>query len=273
MLFAQDDIALAREFFVRFYANVHIQITTRAAADCFTVFLQPNSRAVVDTSRNFDSERLFAALRSFASTYRTDFFWDLARTSTGLTSNCLLNLAEDSVHDARLLAGTLTGRAGFHAVAWLDSRAVTVFTLVFHVECQFFVNAKNCLLEAERYGRFYVAAALWPSITLPAAAKKLAEYIAKTAIAKVEVNVLVTATKAFERIATGITTGSTIATNPGVTELVVPLAFLLVFKYLVRFVDFFELRLVATFFVRVVLYGSLTERLFYFIGAGTLGYL
>jgi hypothetical protein len=177
-------------------------------------------------------------------------------------------LAEDSIHNTRLLAGTLTGRAGFHAVAWLDSRAVTVFTLVFHIERQLFVNAKNCLLKAERYGRFYVAATFWAGITLPAAAKKLAEYIAKTAIAKVEVNVLVTATKAFKRIATG----STIATNPGVTELVVALAFLLIFEYFVGLVDFFELGLVTTLFVRVVFYGSLTERLFDFIGAGTLGY-
>ena len=46
------------------------------------------------------------------------------------------------------------------------------------------------------------------------------------------------------------------------TELVVTLAFLLVFQNLVRFIDLFEFCLVATLLVRMVFDRQFTERLF-----------
>lgn len=81
------------------------------------------------------------------------------------------------------------------------------------------------------------------------------------ATAKVEVDVLGAAepAKALERIAARATAGR--PANAGVTELVVALAFLLVFQHFVGFIDLFKFGLITALFIRVILHRRLTKGL------------
>jgi hypothetical protein len=227
MFFGQNNVAFASKVFMSFDSDMNVQITTSTAADCFTAVFQPDCRAVINAGWDFDRQFLFATLGTFAVTDSTDFFRYLAAAFAGWTRRGLLDLTKHRVNNTRLLAATLTGRTGFHTMARFDCRAMTMATFVIHIECYFSFYTKDCFLKIKRHAGFDIAAATRSLRLLSATTKELAEYIAESAVsAKIKVNVL--AVKALEWIAT-CPTAAAITTNTGMAELVVALAFLLVF--------------------------------------------
>jgi hypothetical protein len=240
-----------------------IQVATGAATNCFAALLQPDRRAIINASRNFQRNFLFAALCTLTFTDRTNHFRNLACTAASLAGDRLLNLAKNSIHNPGLLTGAFTGRAGFHTVTRFDSRAFTVATFIVHIKTDVLLDAKNSLLKGERDTGFNVAATFRSTLLLTCtAAKELTENITQATVTKIKINILtIKAAEALERIAAAIA-AATATTDTSVTELVIALAFLLVLQDFVGFVDFLKLGLITTFFVRVMLYRSLAEGLY-----------
>lgn len=77
VFFAQDQIAFARELFVRLDPDINIQITLVAALDRLAALAQTDGGAIVNASWNLEVDRLRAAVRTFASANRAGFFWHL----------------------------------------------------------------------------------------------------------------------------------------------------------------------------------------------------
>ena len=231
VLLTENQITFTSEFFVCFDANIDIQVTAVAVSDSFSALTQPNCRAVVDTSWNLDRQRLLAALHSTAATNGTSFLRHLTATLTSVTHDRLLNRAKHRIHSANPLASTLAIGTGFHLKPWLGSGAVAMFTLVIDRKRQLHLLTKHRLFERQRYTRLHIPTARpTTAATSARATKELAKNITKCTIAKVKVDVLpLTKTaKPLKRIAASIAAARR-TTNTSMTELVVALAFLLVF--------------------------------------------
>jgi hypothetical protein len=128
---AQYEIALTRKVFMRFYADVNVQVAFRAIRNSFAVLTQANCRTVVYAGRDFELDGLSAAFGAFAAAHATHFFGHLALALTGWANRRLLNVAKYGSYSLHNLAVTLTGITGFELMTWFGRGAFAVATRVF----------------------------------------------------------------------------------------------------------------------------------------------
>lgn len=267
-LFAQDKLTLTGELLVRLDAHIDVQITLWTIGDCLAVLTQSNGRPIINAGWNFEANLLALPLSAFTMTNTAFFFRNLTGAFTFRTDRRLLDVAKHGPHDACNLAGTATLIAGLHLVARLDSLTLTVLTNVFEIEAQLNLRTEDRLLKANIDIRLNVTAPSLPAAARTGTAtKEAAEDIAQSHVAEVETDILALAakpTEASKRITAAI------ATNTGVTKLVIALPLGRVFEHLVGLVNLFKLRFVTTGLVRMVLDRQAPERLLNFVGRRTL---
>ena len=128
---AEYEVAFTRKVFMRFYADVDVQVAFRAIRNSFAVLTQANCRTVVYASRDFELDGLSAAFGALAAANATHFFGYFALALTGWTNRRLLNVAKYSSHSLHNLAITFASVAGFELMTWFGRCAFAVATRVF----------------------------------------------------------------------------------------------------------------------------------------------
>ena len=126
VLIGEDQVTFAGELLVRLYAQVDVEVALGTISDRFTTITETNGGSVINPGRNLDRDVLFFAFGAFAVADRTSLFRHLATSVARLTHDLLLDSAEHRIHDARLLASTLAGLAGFHVIARFNRGAFAV---------------------------------------------------------------------------------------------------------------------------------------------------
>jgi hypothetical protein len=269
VFFAEYDVAFASEVFMRLNADMNIKVAFVAVGHSLTAALQSNRRSVIDAGWDFEFDSLLGLLCSRATANRTDFFRNLASTTTRWAGDGLLDGTKDRIHDPLLLARALAGRARFHLVTRLNRGAFTVFTLIIKAEMKFFFDTEDSVLEGQVNCSLNIPSTTW-ALLLLAPSEETPEDVAESTITKIKVDILTAkSAEAFKWITARPT--AAISTDASMTELIIALTFLGILQDFVCFRSFFEFRLVATFFVWVVLDGSLAKRLLDFISGGVFG--
>ena len=184
----------------------------------------------------------------------TRLFGHLATAMAGRAHHRLLDLPKHSVHDTGNLAAAITLFTGDQLVARLGSRTMAVRTLVIHRQADIFFGTKYGLFKTKGDICFDIAPPLRASLG-SITAKELAKNIAK-ATTKIKAHMGPTGTGKVAKIKPLKRARATAwATHTGMAKLIITLAFLLVFQYLIGFVNLFKLGFIATLFIWVVAHG------------------
>ena len=134
VLLAEDEVAFSRELFVRFDADVDIEITLGTVGDGLAVLTQTDGGAVVNAGRNLELDGLALGLGAFAATDGADLFGNLAAALTFGADAGLLDITEDGTRHADDLAGALALVTGLEFIARFYGSAFAVLAGIFQLE-------------------------------------------------------------------------------------------------------------------------------------------
>src|SRR5277367_5024492 len=98
---------------MRFDSHVNIEVAFRPVSNCRSVFVQSNSRAVVNASWYFKGNLLFLINSPSAMTNTAVFLGYLAATVTSTTNTGLLDIAENGPGNINYLSLTVTSITSF----------------------------------------------------------------------------------------------------------------------------------------------------------------